>query len=180
MEAALEELSASLEQRGIQARIYLVGGAAMVLAFDARLSTDDLDAAVYPVDEVMAVAREVAARRGLDEGWLNDSAKFFLPVVKEHEWRSVLKVGKIDVVAADERTMLAMKLRASRGARDQDDIEFLLRKCGIEDEVAARALYDEYFPEDPLPQRALPMLRHAVASIKAGESGEAPLAAPGS
>jgi hypothetical protein len=165
MEAALVELSASLERRAIQARIFLVGGAAMVLAFDARLSTEDVDAAVYPADEVMEAAKEVAGRLGLDEEWLNDSAKVFLPVVKEPEWRSVLKIGHIDVVAADERTMLAMKLRASRGARDQADIEFLLRKCGISDEAAAQALYDEYFPEDPLPQRAVPMLRHAIATI---------------
>ena len=171
MEAALEDLSATLDQRGIHARIFIVGGAAMVLAFDARFSTDDVDAAVEPQDAVLAVAREVAARRGLDSEWLSDSAKIFLPVVKEPEWRSVLKVGKIDVVAADERTMLAMKLRAGRGSRDQGDIEFLLRKCAITDEGAALALYDEYFPEDPLPQHAVPMLRHALATNRAGGFG---------
>ncbi len=34
------------------------------------------------------------------------------------------------------------------------------------------ALYDEYFPEDPIKPRALPMLRQALAAITGGGQAE--------
>jgi hypothetical protein len=66
------------------------------------------------------------------------------------------------MVAADERAMLAMKMRASRPSRDFEDIKFLLDLCGVSSESDAVSLYNEYFPDDPLPKRALPLLRAAL------------------
>jgi hypothetical protein len=166
IEGALRELAEELDDRGIVARIYLVGGAAMVLAYQSRFSTDDVDASGYPTEEVLAVSLNVAERRGLRPNWLDDSVKVYIPVASEPEWRPVIKVGSVEVVVADERTLLAMKLRASRGRRDEGDIEFLLDKCQIASVDDALALYEEYFPEDALPPRAIPILRHAL-----GESG---------
>ncbi len=162
MEGALMALSAELAARGVTARIYLVGGAVMVLSFNARLSTNDIDAAVHPAEEVLALARALSSRLGLPEDWLNDAAKAFIPVFKEPDWRPVFRTGAIEIAAADERSMLAMKMRASRGRRDQSDIELLLRACHIDTEVEALDLYDQYFPDDPLRPQAIPMLRHAL------------------
>ena len=88
------------------------------------------------------------------------------PTFKEPDWRPVFKVGTVEVVVADERTMLAMKMRASRGRRDEVDIKFLLDKCGITSVDRALALHEEYFPEDQLPDRAVPMLRHALEQLR--------------
>ena len=162
IDGALRELAQELDERGVTARIYLVGGAAMVLAYQSRFSTDDVDGSGYPTDEVLAVAAEVAERRGLRSNWLDDSVKVYFPIASEPEWRPVIKVGTVEVVVADEHTLLAMKLRASRGRRDEADIEFLLGKCQITSVDDALALYEEYFPEDELPPQAIPMLRHAL------------------
>ena len=118
IEAALRDVSDELERRGVNARIDVVGGAAMSLAFDARLSTADVDAAIYPTTDVLDVAHEVALQRGLPENWLNDSAKQFIPAFKEPDWRPVFRVGTVEIATADERAMLAMKMRASRGSRE--------------------------------------------------------------
>jgi nucleotide-binding universal stress UspA family protein len=162
IEAALRELARQLDERGVTARIYLVGGAAMVLAYESRFSTDDVHGSDYPTDEVLAVAAEVAERRGLRPNWLDDSVKVYLPVAGEPEWRPVIKVGSVEVAVADERTLLAMKMRASRGRRDEADIQFLVGKGQITSVDDALALYEEYFPEDDLPARAIPMLHHAL------------------
>jgi len=77
----------------------------------------------------------------------------------------VFTVGTVEVVVADERTLLAMKMRASRGRRDEVDIKFLLDKCGISSVDEALALYGEYFPEDELPDGAVPMLRYALDQL---------------
>ena len=165
MESALAELADRLNARYVKAKIYLVGGAVMVLAFDARFSTGDIDGAVYPTDEVLAVAAEIGERRGLGAEWLNNSAQQFIPVFKDPEWQPILKSGNVEIVAADERSMLAMKMRAGRGARDSLDINFLVKKCGITTVAEALDLYDEYFPEDPLPDRTLPLLDEAIEAL---------------
>src|SRR5271156_3446270 len=165
MESALAELADQLNVRNVKAKIYLVGGAVMVLAFDARFSTGDIDGAMYPTDEVLAVAAEIGERRGLGAEWLNNSAQQFIPVFKDPEWQPILKSGNVEIVAADERSMLAMKMRAGRGARDRLDITFLVKKCGITSVAEALDLYEEYFPEDPLPDRTLPLLDEAIEAL---------------
>lgn len=77
--ALLSELSERLEAKGKSAEIFLVGGAAMALAYDQRRSTQDLDGAFAPTAVVRAAAAEVALEHGLNLDWLNDAAKGFLP-----------------------------------------------------------------------------------------------------
>ena len=165
IDGALRELSEVLDGRGVVARIYLVGGDAVVLAYQSRFSTDDVDGSGYPTDAVLAAADEIANRRGLQPDWLHDSVKVCFPTFREPDWRPVFKVGTVEVVVADERTLLAMKMRSSRGRRDEVDIKFLLDKCGITSVDGALALYEEYFPEDELTDRAVPMLRHAFEQL---------------
>ena len=75
IEGALDELASELDRRGVTARIYLVGGAAMVLAYLSRFSTEDVDANVHPTEDVLAVAEEIADRRGLGHGWLDNAVQ---------------------------------------------------------------------------------------------------------
>lgn len=170
MESALAELADELNARNVKAKIYVVGGAVMVLAFDARFTTGDIDVSIHPTDDVLAVAAEIGERRGLGAEWLNNRASQFVPVFKEPNWQPVLKSGNVEVVAADERSMLAMKLRAGRGSRDRLDIKFLVKKCGITSVAEALELYKEFFPEDPLPDRTLPLLDEAIEALSSQES----------
>ena len=162
IEGALREVAEVLEERKVRARIAVVGGAAMVLAFRTRFTTRDVDAVFYPPEKVREVAAEVGRRRGLPESWLNDSAKIFVPPFKEPDWRPLFSAGAVEVVAADALSMLAMKLRAARPQRDLDDVRALLGSTGISTRAAALGVYDEYFPEDPLPERGLAVLDTAL------------------
>jgi len=141
MVAALGEVGAELENRKISAKLYLVGGAVMVLAHDSRDSTFDVDGDFYPRDIVIQIAQEVAIRRGLPTDWLNAAANGFIPVFKSPDWRPLYRFGSLEVLAADDRTMLAMKIRASRGSRDEPDIAVLLKACTISSVEQAMQLY---------------------------------------
>lgn len=167
---ALQALGAELARRKVMAKIWLVGGAVMVTAFRARESTDDIEAGIYPADQVRHAADTVGRRLGLPEGWLNDQAKVYMPVVGEPRWVPVARFGSLEVVSADERTMLAMKLRASRGRRDEGDIRFLLQRIGLTSAEQVVALYDEFFPEDPLPRRAVAIVEDALRRGPAGKA----------
>ena len=116
MTAALHALGDALEAEGTTGRIFLVGGAVMVLAFQTRESSDDLDAAVVPNEAVLRVARAVGRRRGLQPDWLSEAAAIFIPIAKEPDWQPTGTYGTLEVLRADEATMLAMKLRASRAS----------------------------------------------------------------
>jgi hypothetical protein len=165
IEGALAELADELNAREIKAKIYVVGGAAMVLAFNARFATGDIDGSIVPSDDVLAVASRIGERRELGAEWLNDRASQFVPVFKEPDWQPIFKSGNVEIVAADERSMLAMKMRAGRGSRDRPDIAFLVRKCGITSVAEALELYESFFPEDPLPDRTLPLLDEAIEAL---------------
>jgi hypothetical protein len=167
MEGALEDLGLELERQGISARLYIVGGAVMVLDFATREMTDDVDGGVYPAEDVLKVAAAVGQRRGLNPQWLNDAAKIYIPVFKQPDWRPVRRVGTLQIFSADPRSMLAMKIRASRGRRDEADLEFLLNECGVNSVERAVSLYVEFFPDDPLPDRALQMIRFALTQPEA-------------
>ena len=111
---------------------------------------------------------------GLSSQWLNNAAKIYIPVFKRPDWRPLKKVGTLEIFTADARAMLAMKMRASRGRRDEVDLSFLLEECGITRESEAVSLYAEFFPEDPLPDRAIPMVRFALEHRGPSRSAEPP------
>lgn len=55
--------------------MYIVGGAAIALAYDKRRSTRDRDAVFEPKAVIYEAAAAVAERLGLPPGWLNDAVK---------------------------------------------------------------------------------------------------------
>ena len=117
MEAALGALGAKLKTEGVRAKLWLVGGAVMVLSHQSRVATGDIDAVAQPAEAVFAAARDVGIERGLPSEWLNDHARVYLPLAVEPMWRPIRTYGNLEVFAADPRMMLAMKLRALRGRR---------------------------------------------------------------
>jgi hypothetical protein len=69
--ACLAELADRVSSAGVEARLLLVGGAALSLCYDRPQGTADIDAAVSPTDPVLTAAAAMAARYGLHERWLN-------------------------------------------------------------------------------------------------------------
>jgi hypothetical protein len=88
------ELFAELDDELCAARVhgdvFIVGGAAMTVAYDARPSTRDVDGIWHPSVEVRDAAARVAGRHDdVDADWLNDGVKGFLPGCDRGERRVV-------------------------------------------------------------------------------------------
>lgn len=64
----LTALAAELERRGTSGEMYVVGGAAIALAFDERRATRYVDAVFEPKSVVYEAAAVVAEQRGLPTG----------------------------------------------------------------------------------------------------------------
>jgi hypothetical protein len=78
LERAFTALGERLARRGVVADVFVVGGAAMALAYDATRVTRDVDARFVPHGIVLEEARRVADELGLPPWWLNEQATAYI------------------------------------------------------------------------------------------------------
>jgi len=134
----LTEIGVALDRRGIRGDLFVVGGAAMALAYNTRRSTRDVDGVFEPKLIVYEVADEVGARHGLAPGWLNDGVKGLLPG-PDPDARELLELPGLRVSVPSPQYLLALKVAAARVDRDADDIRVLAAECGL---TTAREVLD--------------------------------------
>jgi hypothetical protein len=149
---ALQALGAELSRQGVRGQVFIVGGAAMALAYSTRRVTKDVDAVFEPKGAIYAAAEKVAEERGLPEDWLNDAAKGFMPG-SDAEARPVPDIEGIEVTTASPRYLLAMKLMAMRFGEDDEDIEILLDQCGMHSAQEALELLERMYPAQEPPAK---------------------------
>jgi hypothetical protein len=146
-----ELLDAELAGAGVQGELYLVGGAVMCLALEARASTRDVDGYFRPTQQVREAARRVAARAGVPDTWLNDAVKGFLS--PRGSFDRYLELPHLKVFVAQPTYLLAMKcaaLRLGEEFHDLDDVRFLLRYLDISTVEEALTVVTRYFDEQHL------------------------------
>jgi len=144
-------LDAELARRESEAELYLVGGAVMCLALEARDATRDIDALFQPASVVREAARSVAAREGLPDTWLNDAVKGYLS--PKGDFTPFLDLPHLRVFVAQPAYLLAMKCASMRlGAEfeDLDDVRYLLRYLDISTVAEALAVVTRYVDEAQL------------------------------
>lgn len=140
----LTELGRRLATRGIEGEMYVVGGAAIALAFDSRRSTQDIDAVFEPKTEIYAVAREMADERGLPGGWLNDAVKGFVSGA-DPDAPLVLEVPGLRVSSGSPRILLAMKVLSHRVGEDEDDVRLLARELELRAATEVLAVAEDVY-----------------------------------
>lgn len=119
----------------------------------------DHDARITPLDEVQPLILEVARRRGLTDDWLNGAAAVYVPPQIDDPSPAILiETEHVVVSVASAEMLLAMKIRARRGRQDLGDIIFLVGEVGVTSVAAAVELYEHFYPEDSLRNRALRIL----------------------
>ena len=134
---ALTRLGEIASAQGLAVRLVLLGGGAMVLAFNARESTRDLDVAILPPTDAAAVrsmAEQIAGELGWPQSWLNDAAKAYL--IGLSAGPVVFASPGIEVIRPGTEQLLAMKLCAWRDDLDVADARRLMEELtGARDEV---------------------------------------------
>lgn len=161
---ALTALGTRLGERGVEGEVYVVGGAAIAIAFDARRATRDVDAVFEPKQAIYAAADEVGSELGLPPGWLNDGVKGFV-AGPDADAATVLEVPGLRVLVASPRILLAMKVLAHRVGEDDDDVRLLARELGLTDAQAVLGVAEEAYGD-----RLDAAARFFVEELFAGES----------
>ncbi|MDR3087337.1 MAG: nucleotidyltransferase [Azoarcus sp.] len=159
----LKCLDQRAKQDGIAVDVSIYGGAALILAFDLKRATRDVDVSVTGnLNYVRKVAAEIARTQGWPESWLNDGVKGFLSA---HEQMRALddfapegETGGIRIYTPSPEYLFAMKCMAMRpegmdGSHDFSDIEFLAGEAGIRDAESALKLIEAFYPASRIPAR---------------------------
>lgn len=129
LEQAFTALGERLARRGVVADVFVVGGAAMALAYDVSRVTRDVDARFVPHGIVLDEARQVAQDLGLPPWWLNEQATVYISGKDDPGKRRVFDHPGLRVMAASPEHVFAMKALAAR-TRDIDDLRLLAGMAG--------------------------------------------------
>lgn len=160
-----ELLDEELAATGVQGELYLVGGAVMCLALDARHATRDVDGFFRPTGDVREAAARVAARAGVGIDWLNDAVKGFLS--PRGDFDPYLERDHLKVFVARPAYLLAMKCAAMRLGeefRDLEDVRYLLRYLDISTVEEALEVVTRYFDEATLPPKTRLALKELLGA----------------
>lgn len=155
---ALNRLGELAARDHVVIEITLYGGAAMMLAYNARDTTFDIDAILRPREVAERLIAEVARELDFPEDWLNDGVAKFTSIAGTY---APLRVQELEETAAAHLRInrasaaywLAMKCLAFRprlGPRTGDlpDIEFLLRKMGLRTVEQVEAILERFYPTE--------------------------------
>lgn len=155
--ALLERLSARLGAEGLRGEVLLFGGAAMVLGWNVREATRDVDAIFVPAERIRALAREIAAEEGLPETWLNDGVKGFIGRPPPKRGRAVVaSFPSLEVYRPAVEYLVAMKAMAARSGpefEDASDLRFLVREAGFSSASDVLRIVERYYPRAAVPAK---------------------------
>ena len=137
--------------------VFIVGGAAMALAYDATRATRDVDSLFVPHGVVLEEARNVAEELGLPPWWLNEQASVYISGKDDPGKRRVFDHPGLRVTAASPAHVFAMKALAAR-TRDIDDLRLLVGMIGVDSAEAAVQVCQDFFPDEVISPRAVAVL----------------------
>lgn len=173
IEAALNRLSDLAAAEGVRLEMTLYGGALMVLAYDARRVTKDVDAIVHPPEVARRLAARVATERGMAEDWLSDQVRMFLSNKEAKNELTLANVSRagLHLTRPTAKYLLAMKVMAARKplpgyAGDFADIEILLRVTKIKSVDGVQAVIDLFFPDVVLADETRQALEAVLEKIR--------------
>ena len=134
----LADVAIEAERREVAISLFLIGGAAMVLAYSTTRATKDLDGVFEPKSVTYEIASHVAQNRpefDLPSDWLNDAAKAFMPG-DDLEASTLFETPGLSVRVASPRYLFVMKALSAREI-DEEDLRVLYPLCGFGSAVDA-------------------------------------------
>ena len=156
---AFGELGRAAWDEGATIEIAVYGGSALMLIFDWRIATKDVDG-VFDADRerVRRLAARVGEQHGWPEDWLNDGVKGFLSARDREDGMKPL-MGEfpssdepgLRVFVPRPEYLFAMTCRAMRLGgvdenRDIEDIRRLATEIGLRSAAEAMTLVASFYP----------------------------------
>ena len=169
----LDALAERLHEKHTFAKLHLVGGACLALAYERERTTEDIDVRVDAGHEALETAiHEIAQEHDLPERWLNDQARGFIPEGDDARSPTLYESQSLVVTGASGEYLLAMKLEASR-EKDEGDIRYLLEHLGVTDADIGAGAASEAVSELEKDKRSTGPAGHAGARRRQAHAADA-------
>jgi hypothetical protein len=180
IEEAFRLVGQYLLDRKTLGEIAIYGGSAIILQFDWRKTSIDVDARVTSQGNhgvIMDAVHEAAKRLGLPRSWLNESVTIYARPGERDADRVLIGLYPsperfgLRVTAARPEYILAMKLRAlerfTTNERDFKDAVQLAIECGVTTLEEIKDVHRRYFGDDELPVKAELQVANLIAAVRA-------------
>jgi hypothetical protein len=172
LEKALSRLGQLLRDRRVAGEIAVFGGAAIVLGFDFRTATEDVDAMITQGHgQVVKAQEEVGAELGLPPNWLNEQGTGYLSRHNDFKlFKTYPSEGQfgLRVLTATGQYLLAMRLLSLRHyGHDVQDVVQLARQLGCTTAEGLLQLVKHYYPDEQIPPEKIAEIRSIVRQINA-------------
>jgi hypothetical protein len=162
MVALFDELSDHLATQDVHGTLFVVGGAAMALAYEPGRVTLDVDALFAPYHAIQEAAQIIAARHGLTPDWLSDAVRVF-DIGVDPQARQVYGSEHLSVTVPSPQRLLAMKIRSGRLTRDMHDIRVLSGLLGLRSVEDVVVVAEQQVPMFVLSERQRRLIEVALA-----------------
>gem|GEM_PF-1379281 len=170
LDRAFARLGQLLRERRVAGEIAVFGGAAIVLGFEFRTATEDVDAMITQGHgQVVKAQEEVGLELGLPPNWLNEQGTSYLSKHKDFEmFKTYPSEGQfgLRVLTATPQYLLAMKLLAFR-SDDIQDIVLLARGLGITTAEGFLQLIKHYYPDEQVIPEKVAQIQSIARQINA-------------
>ena len=154
---ALQALSEKLREQNVVGELCIFGGTVMVLAFNARISTKDVDAVFQPTAAIRKSAAAIAEQQKLPADWLNDGVKGFFSAHHHLTHGNLPQYSHLRLTMPVPEYLLAMKCMAARlggpagEGSDVPDIQFLIGHLNLKTPEDALRIVAAYYPPNQIP-----------------------------
>lgn len=139
IEELLDRLGKRLKEQDFVANLYITGGAAITLCYNAQYATKDVDAVVRGLEyndwdiikkEAVKVA-ESYSPKDVSRYWLNDAVRQFVTKCDDKNAKQILTdTPGLKAYVAPPEQILGMKL-AARRTKDVPGIKYLCAETGM-------------------------------------------------
>jgi Nucleotidyltransferase of unknown function (DUF6036) len=150
----LAELGRQCRAAGVEVDMFIVGGAAIALAYSEDRATRDVDAIFEPKMRVYEIAISMANELELPRDWLNDGVKGLLPDFEDRDAQCTFESPGIHMVVPSPDYLFAMKAVSARIGFDDDDLKLLARRIGVTTASGAYDAIERYYRRERISAKA--------------------------
>ncbi|KLU62417.1 hypothetical protein CEB3_c12780 [Peptococcaceae bacterium CEB3] len=164
----LEILDKKLEENRLGLTLNLYGGTVMMVCFDARPATKDVDALFETSPIIDSILADIAETYGLRRGWINQDIKEPLKSIKKEDLKEIYKFKNLKVLAPSAEQMLAMKVLSARPEpyKDFNDAEYLIMYLKLETLEEIINIFDKFIGRRYLGDRQKMFLNYVGKDLK--------------
>ncbi len=164
----LELIAKKLKSSNKTADIGIYGGSAIILLWEFRKSTSDIDIIIHNgEEEIKNIAREIAIEKNYPENWLSEQVRTFTSV--NYQERMFLEIPKdepsLRIFTPTTKYLFAMKCMAMRHETDIEDVKNLIKLLKITKGEDALSIINKYYPYDVIPDRILFGIKEIMKEI---------------